>query len=97
MSVKITSFWADDRLKDVKLTSDQYALVIQTIGRWAQLVHQSETSAGHGAGYFQGVPTENREAVRNQMAIDIAHSGLLCRMLISGNVSEEDPREKSPL
>ena len=97
MSVKITGFWADERLKDVKLTHDQYAFVIQTIGRWAQFVHQSETSAGHGAGYFQEVPTENREAVRNQMTADIAHSGLLNRMLTDGNVSEEDPREKSPL
>ena len=95
--MKITSFWADERLKDVKLTFDQYALVIQTIGRWAYLVHQDETSAGHGTGYFKSVPTETREAVRQQMSIDIAHSGLLNRMLTGGNVSEDDPREKSPL
>jgi len=97
MSVKVKGFWAQERLREVKLSRDQYELVIQTIGTWAQLLHQSGGDAGHPSGYFKGVPTENRAAVRDQMANDIAHSSLLYRMLTGGKVSEDDPREKVPL
>jgi len=97
MSVIIEGFWAEKKLQGTKLTYEQYQLVTQTIVRWTQLLHQSGEDAGHVSGYFRSVPTENRAAVREQMADDIEHSSLLFRMLTGGSVSREDPREKVPL
>jgi hypothetical protein len=97
MSVKIEGPWTSDHLVGIKLTHEQYAFVIQTINRWAQAVAESESGAGHGDGYFKQTLAngETRASIRQQMAIDIAHSGLLYRMLTGdGPVTEQDPRDK---
>ena len=97
MSVKIEGPWTSDHLIGIKLTYEQYSFVLQTLNKWAQSVHESASSAGHGEGYFKQplAHPETREMVRQQMIADIMHSGLLYRMMTGdGVVSVEDPADK---
>lgn len=90
MSTKITKPWVSEHLKDVKLTYEQMAYALQTIREWAESVHESNTGAGHGEGYFQQKSEfETREMTRLQMITDMQHSGLLRRMLMGEEVSEK--------
>jgi len=94
MSVTIRKPWVSDHLKDIKLTNDQFAYALQTIRAWASAIHQSDTGAGWGKGYFQEIPQHStREMTRIQMITDMQHSGLLRKMLMGEEVKESDPRD----